>query len=291
MPYPAAARCLARAAPTRGTGARPRFCRDAPAVSRAIRVRRSCDRRPAFSQQPQRSLCHLHRPGAVPQRMAQDAELQPPFWPVSGRGSAKSTDAFTVAFVPAAVFRASAWPAASSLWSRTGRPRRLDALERQHGSRGRQAARHSRHRSAFIALPRRVPRGLRRHRPDQGLNARECRSSDAYNTLQTFLGGLYVNDFNEFGQHLAGAAAGRARVPRPALFHRALLRPPNSGGDTWCRLSTLATITPSGGPDVIYRYNRFRAIRASGHSRAGVNSRRARQAPPWNRWRKPCRSA
>jgi multidrug efflux pump subunit AcrB len=43
-------------------------------------------------------------------------------------------------------------------------------------------------------------------------------------------------------------------------------------------LSTLATITPSGGPDVIYRYNRFRAIQILGTPAPGYSTGQATAA-------------
>jgi multidrug efflux pump subunit AcrB len=43
-------------------------------------------------------------------------------------------------------------------------------------------------------------------------------------------------------------------------------------------LSTLATITPSGGPDVVYRYNRFRAIQLLGTPAPGYSSGQASSA-------------
>src|SRR5712675_2980125 len=43
-------------------------------------------------------------------------------------------------------------------------------------------------------------------------------------------------------------------------------------------LDTLATITPSGGPDVIYRYNRFRAIQLLGTPAPGYSSGQASNA-------------
>jgi multidrug efflux pump len=85
--------------------------------------------------------------------------------------------------------------------------------------------------------------------------------TDAYNTLQTFLGGLYVNDFNQFGHTW--------QVLR--FYVR------NSSGDM-VPLSTLATIKPSGGPDVVYRYNRFRAIQLLGSPAPGYSSGQASAA-------------
>jgi multidrug efflux pump len=100
--------------------------------------------------------------------------------------------------------------------------------------------------------------------------------SDAYNTLQTFLGGLYVNDFNEFGhtwQVLLQAEPGFRN--QPADIGRYYVR--NSHGDM-VPMSTLASIQPTGAPDVIYRYNRFRAIQILGGPAPGYSSGQASKA-------------
>jgi hydrophobe/amphiphile efflux-1 (HAE1) family protein len=99
---------------------------------------------------------------------------------------------------------------------------------------------------------------------------------DAYNALQTFLGGLYVNDFNQFGhtwQVLLQAEPDFRN--QPSDIGRFYVR--NSQGDM-VPLSTLATITPSGGPDVIYRYNRFRAIQILGTPAPGYSTGQATAA-------------
>jgi hydrophobe/amphiphile efflux-1 (HAE1) family protein len=100
--------------------------------------------------------------------------------------------------------------------------------------------------------------------------------TDAYNTLQTFLGGLYVNDFNQFGhtwQVLLQAEPNFRK--QPSDIGRFYVR--NSSNDM-VPLSTLATIAPSGGPDVIYRYNRFRAIQILGGPAPGYSSGQAADA-------------
>jgi multidrug efflux pump len=51
----------------------------------------------------------------------------------------------------------------------------------------------------------------------------------------------------------------------------------NSSGDM-VPMSTLATIAPSGGPDVVYRYNRFRAIQILGTPAPGYSSGQASTA-------------
>ena len=100
--------------------------------------------------------------------------------------------------------------------------------------------------------------------------------TDAYNTLQTFLGGLYVNDFNLFGrvwQVLVQAEPGFRNDPTDV--QRFFVR--NSAGEM-VPLSTLASIDPSTGPDVVYRYNRFRAVQILGAPAPGYSSGEATQA-------------
>ncbi|HYI93944.1 MAG TPA: multidrug efflux RND transporter permease subunit [Bryobacteraceae bacterium] len=99
---------------------------------------------------------------------------------------------------------------------------------------------------------------------------------DAYNTLQTFLGGLYVNDFNLFGrvwQVLVQAEPSYRNDPTD--IQRFFVR--TSEGEM-VPLSTLALVEPSTGPDVIYRYNRFRAIQILGGPAPGYSSGEATQA-------------
>jgi multidrug efflux pump subunit AcrB len=100
--------------------------------------------------------------------------------------------------------------------------------------------------------------------------------TDAYGTLQTFLGGLYVNDFNLFGrvwQVLMQAEPSYRNDPSDVS--RFYVR--NTAGEM-APLSTLATIEPSTGPDVIYRYNRFRAIQILGGPAPGYSSGEASEA-------------
>jgi len=100
--------------------------------------------------------------------------------------------------------------------------------------------------------------------------------TDAYNTLQTFLGGLYVNDFNQFGhtwQVLLQAEQDFRQEPTD--IGRFYVR--SAHGDM-IPMSTLARIEPSGGPDVIYRYNRFRAIQILGGPAPGYSTGQASKA-------------
>jgi multidrug efflux pump len=100
--------------------------------------------------------------------------------------------------------------------------------------------------------------------------------ADAYNALQTFLGGLYVNDFNQFGhtwQVLLQAEPDYRR--QPSDVDRYYVR--NAHNDM-VPLSTVASVEPAGGPDVIYRYNRFRTIQILGGPAPGFSSGQATAA-------------
>jgi multidrug efflux pump subunit AcrB len=100
--------------------------------------------------------------------------------------------------------------------------------------------------------------------------------SDVYNALQTFLGGLYANDFNSFGHtwQVLVEAEPEFRTG-PSDVNRFYVR--TRAGDM-VPLGTLATVRPTTGPDVIYRYNRFRAVQLLGAPAAGHSSGEASAA-------------
>jgi multidrug efflux pump len=101
-------------------------------------------------------------------------------------------------------------------------------------------------------------------------------ATDAYDALQTFLGGLYVNDFNVFGrtwQVMVQAEPEFRTEPRD--IDRFYVR---TGGGDMVPLGTLSTVTATSGPDVIYRYNRNRAVQLIGSPAAGYSSGQAVQA-------------
>ncbi len=100
--------------------------------------------------------------------------------------------------------------------------------------------------------------------------------TDSYNTLQTFLGGLYVNDFNVFGRTWQVRVQAEPKFrDEPADIDRFYVK--NSSGDM-VPISTVASIRPSAGPDVIYRYNRYRAVQILGGPAPGYSSGQAIQA-------------
>ncbi|HXN49466.1 MAG TPA: efflux RND transporter permease subunit, partial [Bryobacteraceae bacterium] len=94
--------------------------------------------------------------------------------------------------------------------------------------------------------------------------------TEAYNTLQTFLGGLYVNDFNAFGHPWEVLVQAEPEFRgKPDDINRFYAR--TAAGDM-VPMGTLATVTATAGPDVVYRYNRFRAIQMLGRPARGFSS-------------------
>jgi hydrophobe/amphiphile efflux-1 (HAE1) family protein len=100
--------------------------------------------------------------------------------------------------------------------------------------------------------------------------------TDVYNSLQTFLGGLYVNDFNRFGRTwqvlLQGAPEYR---DSPDDLKRFYVR---TGGGDMVPLSTLVEAKPMTGPEVVYHYNRFRTTKMIGQNAPGFSSGQASAA-------------
>jgi hydrophobe/amphiphile efflux-1 (HAE1) family protein len=97
--------------------------------------------------------------------------------------------------------------------------------------------------------------------------------SDAYNALQTFLGGLYINDFNRFSHtwQVLVQAEPEFRA-NPSDINHFYVR--STGGDM-VPLGTVVSVQPTTGPDVVSRYNRFRAIQILGGPARGISSGRA----------------
>jgi hydrophobe/amphiphile efflux-1 (HAE1) family protein len=100
--------------------------------------------------------------------------------------------------------------------------------------------------------------------------------TDVYNALQTFLGGLYVNDFNRFGRTWRVYLEAEPEFRRqPSDINRFYVR--STSGDM-VPLSTLVKTEAIVGPDVIYRYNRYRAVKIMGSAAPGYSSGQAAAA-------------
>jgi hydrophobe/amphiphile efflux-1 (HAE1) family protein len=99
---------------------------------------------------------------------------------------------------------------------------------------------------------------------------------DVYNALQTFLGGLYVNDFNRFGRTWKVLMQAEPNYrDQPNDINRFYVR--TSSGDM-VPLSTLLSTSRVTGPEVIYRYNRFRTAKIIGQNAPGFSSGQAANA-------------
>lgn len=99
------------------------------------------------------------------------------------------------------------------------------------------------------------------------------RLADVFESLQVYLGSLYVNDFNRFGRTYKVTAQGDAehRMQAEAIGR---LQVRNAAGDM-LPLSSFVTVTPSSGPDRVIHYNGYPSADISGGAMAGVSSGQA----------------
>jgi hydrophobe/amphiphile efflux-1 (HAE1) family protein len=94
--------------------------------------------------------------------------------------------------------------------------------------------------------------------------------SDVFATLQVELGGLYVNDFNQFGRTWQVNA--QADIPfrmQPEDLRRLYVR---NGQGGMVPLATVAAVRDAGGPFVVNRYNMWPAAAINGSARPGMSS-------------------
>ena len=99
---------------------------------------------------------------------------------------------------------------------------------------------------------------------------------DVYQTLQTFLGGLYVNQFNRFGRQwrVFLQAEGDART-RPEDIDRFYVR---NNDQNMVPLSALVTTSHIVGPEFTNRFNLYRAAQVIGGATPGYSSGQALDA-------------
>ncbi|SAL11315.1 hydrophobe/amphiphile efflux-1 (HAE1) family protein [Caballeronia terrestris] len=100
--------------------------------------------------------------------------------------------------------------------------------------------------------------------------------TDVFNTMQVYLGSLYVNDFNKFGRVY------QVRVQADAPFRASaedigLLKTRNANGDM-VPLSSLVKVTPTYGPEMVVRYNGYTAADINGGPAPGYSSGQAQAA-------------
>ncbi|MGA1858013.1 multidrug efflux RND transporter permease subunit [Azospirillum sp. 11R-A] len=100
--------------------------------------------------------------------------------------------------------------------------------------------------------------------------------ADVFDTMQIYLGSLYVNDFNAFGRVY------QVRVQADAPFRDTaddigVLKTRNAAG-TMVPLSSLVTVQPGYGPEMVVRYNGFTAADVNGGPAPGFSSGQAEAA-------------
>jgi HAE1 family hydrophobic/amphiphilic exporter-1 len=97
-----------------------------------------------------------------------------------------------------------------------------------------------------------------------------------YETLQAFMGGLFVNYFNRFGRvwqvYVQAEGEFRTQADNVGLF-----RVRNGDGQT-VPLSTMVTMKTTSGPEFTNRFNGYRAAQINGILAPGYSSAQARQA-------------
>ena len=97
-----------------------------------------------------------------------------------------------------------------------------------------------------------------------------------YQTLQTFMGGFFVNYFNRFGRvwqvYVQAEGEFRTEADNVGLF-----RVRNNNGDP-VPLSTLVTMKTASGPEFTVRFNGYRAAQINGILAPGYSSGQGRQA-------------
>ena len=100
--------------------------------------------------------------------------------------------------------------------------------------------------------------------------------NSVYQTLQAFMGGLFVNYFNRFGRvwqvYVQAEGEFRTEADNVGLF-----RVRNKDGET-VPLSTLVTMKTTSGPEFTNRFNGYRAAQINGILAPGYSSAQGRQA-------------
>ncbi|MFA9438954.1 efflux RND transporter permease subunit [Uliginosibacterium sp. sgz301328] len=100
--------------------------------------------------------------------------------------------------------------------------------------------------------------------------------TDVFETMQIYLGSLYVNDFNQFGRvYQVRAQADAPYRARPEDILQ--LKTRNAAGEM-VPLSSLVTVNPTYGPEMVVRYNGYTAADINGGPAPGYSSDQAEKA-------------
>ncbi|WP_454733674.1 MULTISPECIES: efflux RND transporter permease subunit [Cupriavidus] len=100
--------------------------------------------------------------------------------------------------------------------------------------------------------------------------------TDVFDTMQIYLGSLYVNDFNKFGRvyQVRAQADQQFRATAADVLQ---LKTRNAAGEM-VPLSSLVKVTPTYGPEMVVRYNGFTAADINGGPAPGYSSGQAKAA-------------
>ncbi|MBS1209671.1 MAG: bpeF [Proteobacteria bacterium] len=100
--------------------------------------------------------------------------------------------------------------------------------------------------------------------------------TDVFDTMQIYLGSLYVNDFNRFGRvYQVRAQADAPFRARPEDILQ--LKTRNRDGEM-VPLSSLVKVSPTFGPEMVVRYNGYTAADINGGPASGYSSDQAQKA-------------
>ncbi len=105
------------------------------------------------------------------------------------------------------------------------------------------------------------------------VNAMGVSMDEVFNTLQVYLGSLYVNDFNRFGRTWQVNVQGDSNF-RKQIEDLKLLKIRNQQGGM-APFGAMASVEPRPGPVLIMRYNMYPAAAINGQPAPGVSSGQA----------------
>jgi multidrug efflux pump len=100
--------------------------------------------------------------------------------------------------------------------------------------------------------------------------------TEVFDTMQIYLGSLYVNDFNKFGRTYSVRV--QADAPYRARAEDVGLLKVRSNSGEMVPLSALMNVRPTAGPERAIRYNGFLAADISGRNAPGFSSGQAQDA-------------
>ncbi len=100
--------------------------------------------------------------------------------------------------------------------------------------------------------------------------------SDVFDTLQTYMGSTYVNDFNRFGRTFQVVAQADGPFRAQADDIRTLKT--RNGAGAMVPLGSLLNVTPTFGPDAAQRYNAYRSADINAGPAPGFSTDQAQDA-------------